>query len=55
MRKAKMDSAWMRKERLSWKQGPHAMTHLKNGDKYIGDWKDDMMDGVCVSLSVLLD
>eukprot|EP00842_Homolaphlyctis_polyrhiza_P001142 jgi/Hompol1/2028/HPOL_005073-RA len=32
---------WQAKDRLSQKMGPHATVYLINGDRYIGDWKDN--------------
>jgi hypothetical protein len=45
MRLRSLKATCEKKEQLSWKQGLHATTHLPNGDKYIGEWKDDMKHG----------
>ncbi|KAI8920505.1 hypothetical protein BC831DRAFT_479341 [Entophlyctis helioformis] len=36
---------WQVKDRLSQKAGPHATVYLINGDRYIGDWKDNKRHG----------
>ncbi|KAL2913101.1 hypothetical protein HK105_207446 [Polyrhizophydium stewartii] len=36
---------WRVKDKLSQKMGPHATVYLINGDRYIGDWKDNKRHG----------
>ncbi|KAH9273091.1 hypothetical protein BASA83_004668 [Batrachochytrium salamandrivorans] len=36
---------WQVKDKLSQKCGPHATVYLINGDRYIGDWKDNKRHG----------
>ncbi|EGF76275.1 hypothetical protein BATDEDRAFT_92863 [Batrachochytrium dendrobatidis JAM81] len=36
---------WQAKDRLSYKTGPHATVYLINGDRYIGNWKDNKRHG----------
>ena len=36
---------WKAKDQLSQKQGPHATVYLINGDRYIGDWKNNQRHG----------
>jgi hypothetical protein len=45
MRLHSLNNNCSRKEQQGWKQGLHAMTHLPNGDKYVGEWLNDQMHG----------
>jgi len=36
---------WKKKDRLSYKNGPHATVYMMNGDTYFGEWKDNLKHG----------
>lgn len=38
-------SGWKIKDKLSQKNGAHSTIYLINGDRYQGDWKDNMRHG----------
>jgi hypothetical protein len=38
-------SNWKIRDKLSEKNGPHATIYLINGDRYMGDWKDNKRHG----------
>ena len=37
---------WKKKDRLSYKNGPHATISMMNGDTYFGEWKDNLKHGI---------
>ena len=40
------NTSWKSRDKLSQKNGPHATVYLINGDKYMGEWKDNLRDGL---------
>lgn len=36
---------WKKKNKLSFKNGPHATVYMMNGDTYFGEWKDNLKHG----------
>ena len=37
---------WRIKDRMGHKNGSHSTVFLVNGDRYIGEWKHDLKEGI---------